>query len=66
MFSVAKLHNLEGSPSDHSPILLVPREDVQQTGPRCFKFEIAWLLESMCRQLKMAGRAMYILVFNKR
>ncbi|KAL8088671.1 hypothetical protein AgCh_038446 [Apium graveolens] len=51
-FPMAKLHNLEGAPSDHSAILLVPQ--VLNRGARKyrFKFENAWLTEPMCEQLR--------------
>lgn len=51
MFPVAKLHNLEGSNSDHSPILLVPKKDEIFNRKRHFKFENAWLLEPLCKVL---------------
>ncbi|XP_074350287.1 uncharacterized protein LOC141701475 [Apium graveolens] len=54
-FSVAKLYNLEGVASYHSPILLVPKQ-VSKTNymPR-FRFENAWCLDPMCAQLVQDG-----------
>ncbi|XP_074347402.1 uncharacterized protein LOC141686257 [Apium graveolens] len=51
LFPSVKLYNLEGSTSDHSPILLVPEEDSKFVGQRHFRFENTWLTEPMCRQL---------------
>lgn len=51
MFLFAKFYNLEGSPSDHSPLLTIP--EVKKEGRRAvkFKFENAWLTEPMCGQI---------------
>lgn len=44
-FPMAKLYNLEGSTSDHSPIILIPKKnEVRQVRVK-FKFENAWLLK---------------------
>ncbi|XP_074356469.1 uncharacterized protein LOC141696188 [Apium graveolens] len=50
-FDGEKVYNLEGSPSDHSPLLLCP--EVQQRGnkKRSFHFENAWLTEPICFQI---------------
>lgn len=51
LFPTTKVYNLEGSPSDHSPLLVVP--EVQSKGSKKFKFrfENAWLLDPMCVQI---------------
>ncbi|XP_074351885.1 uncharacterized protein LOC141691038 [Apium graveolens] len=46
-----KLYNVEGTTSDHSPILLVPGEVKRITGKRIFCFENALLTEPICKQL---------------
>ncbi|XP_074348419.1 uncharacterized protein LOC141687147 [Apium graveolens] len=51
MFPTGKLYNLEGSFSDHSPILLIPEASKKFTVQRKFRFENAWLTEPMCAQL---------------
>lgn len=51
IFPAAKLYNMEGSNSDHSPILLIPRRGEGSGGIRRFRFENAWLLEPMCQML---------------
>lgn len=51
MFPVAKLYNLEGSSSDHSPILLTPEGNTKAGVRQKFRFENAWLTEPMCKQL---------------
>lgn len=49
LFSRSKLYNLEGSPSDHSPIYLDTRRLLYEPRTnRKFKFENAWLAEPMC------------------
>lgn len=57
-FPVAKLYNLEGSEvteSDHCPILLVPQK-VDKINRSCrFRFENAWLLDPMCKQIVKDG-----------
>lgn len=51
LFSLAKLYNLEGTPSDHSPIFLVPL--IKNAGPskKRFRFENAWLTEPLCKHI---------------
>lgn len=51
LFPNAKLYNMEGASSDHSPILLIPEDRVKFVGQKIFRFENAWLTEPMCRQL---------------
>ncbi|KAK1401084.1 Endonuclease/exonuclease/phosphatase family protein [Heracleum sosnowskyi] len=51
MFPVATLYNLEGSESDHSPLLLVPKRNENRKAYSRFRFENAWLSEPMCLQL---------------
>lgn len=52
LFSRSKLYNLEGSPSDHSPIFLDTRTNFRELrSRRNFKFENAWLAEPLCFQL---------------
>lgn len=51
LFPLAKLYNLKGSISDHSSLLLIPRQLRQSNGPKCFRFENSWLTEPMCEQL---------------
>lgn len=51
LFPLAKLYNLEGSESDHNPILLLPKKPDRKQGHGNFRFENAWLLEPMCAQL---------------
>lgn len=47
-----KLYNLEGSSSDHSPLLLVPVLMQQQARQRLvFKFETSSLTDPICEQL---------------
>ena len=50
-FPVAKLYNLKGAASDHSPIFLVPQQVYKRNTPYKFRFENAWLLDPMCAQL---------------
>lgn len=45
---MAKLYNVEGSPSDHSPLLLCPEMQKKGRTKRYFRFENAWLTEPMC------------------
>lgn len=54
-FPLAKLYNLEGSMSDHSPIFLEPQVKTQSAAQYRFKFENAWLTEPMCEQLVKDG-----------
>ncbi|XP_074374722.1 uncharacterized protein LOC141715140 [Apium graveolens] len=51
LFTRAKVYNLEGSPSDHSPLLLCP--ELQTRGRRRYQFllENAWLTEPACFQI---------------
>lgn len=49
MFPGAKLYNMEGSNSDHSPIMLIPRKGGGGKVKRKFQFENVWLLEPMCQ-----------------
>ncbi|XP_074374335.1 uncharacterized protein LOC141714732 [Apium graveolens] len=51
LFALAKVYNLEGSPSDHSPLLLCPERHVRGNKKRSFRFENVWLTESMCFQI---------------
>lgn len=51
LFPLAKLYNLEGSTSDHSPLLLVPHQKPTNSCQRRFRFKNAWLTEPMCAQL---------------
>lgn len=51
LFPLAKLYNLEGSPSDHSPIFLEPIRRDKTLGKRGFRFENAWLMEPLCKQI---------------
>ncbi|KAK1373805.1 hypothetical protein POM88_029998 [Heracleum sosnowskyi] len=48
MFPMAKLYNVEGTTSDHSPILLVPQVISKVITPYRFKFENASMTEPMC------------------
>ncbi|XP_074342547.1 uncharacterized protein LOC141680143 [Apium graveolens] len=48
---MAKVYNLEGSPSDHSPLLLIPEQQTRGNKRRHFHFENAWLIEPMCFQI---------------
>lgn len=51
LFPLAKLYNLDGSTSDHSPLLLVPQQKSVYNNQRRFRFENVWLTEPMCEQL---------------
>lgn len=51
MFPWAKLYNMEGSNSDHSLIMLIPKKGEGGRGQRKFQFENAWLLEPMCQYI---------------
>ncbi|XP_074337161.1 uncharacterized protein LOC141674332 [Apium graveolens] len=55
LFPMAKLYNLEGTSSDHSPILLVPQVITQFKAQFRFKFENAWMMEPMCEILVQDG-----------
>lgn len=48
---MAKVYNLEGSPSDHSPLLLCPEMQIRGTKRRKFRFENAWLTKPPCFQI---------------
>lgn len=48
---MAKVYNVEISPSDHSPLLLCPETQVRGNKKRQFHFENAWLTEPMCSQI---------------
>lgn len=54
-FPLEKLYNLEGAPSDHSALLLVPQSKVCRRRPDRFKFENAWTLEPMCEMIVRDG-----------
>lgn len=54
-FPLAKLYNLEGAPSDHSALLLVPQTKIRNQKSYRFKFENAWITEPMCEQLVRDG-----------
>lgn len=54
IYSEAQLFNLEISTSDHSPILLETDRSVIMNVSRRFKFENAWLRESMCKEIVMS------------
>lgn len=51
MFPTAKVYNLEGSPSDHSPLLVVPESQHKGVKNHKFRFENAWLLDPVCFQI---------------
>ncbi|KAK1376100.1 CBS-PB1 domain contining protein [Heracleum sosnowskyi] len=51
LFPFAKLCNIEGPTSNHSPLLLVPMQMHQSGNQRRFRFENAWLIDPMCEQL---------------
>lgn len=51
MFPMTKLYNLEGTSSDHCPILLVPQVLTRPKALCRFKFENAWMMEPMCEIL---------------
>ncbi|KAL8104292.1 hypothetical protein AgCh_028495 [Apium graveolens] len=55
MFPMANLYNLEGTTSDHSPILLVPQVISKVKAPYHFKFENAWMIEPMCEVIVRDG-----------
>lgn len=55
LFPLAKLYNLEGASSDHSPIFLVPQQIVKTGSSYRFRFENAWLTDPMCEQLVKDG-----------
>ncbi|XP_074325825.1 uncharacterized protein LOC141663875 [Apium graveolens] len=51
MFDMAKVYNLEGSPSDHSPLLLCSESQLKGNRKHHFRFENAWLTEPMYFQI---------------
>ncbi|XP_074323477.1 uncharacterized protein LOC141660391 [Apium graveolens] len=51
LFEMSKVYNLEGSPSNHSPLLLIPEEQVKGNKRHKFRFENAWLTEPVCFQI---------------
>ncbi|KAL8119408.1 hypothetical protein AgCh_016796 [Apium graveolens] len=51
MFEMVKVYNLEGSPSDHSPLLLIPEQQSRGNKRKQFRFENAWLTEPVCFQI---------------
>ncbi|XP_074347517.1 uncharacterized protein LOC141686377 [Apium graveolens] len=55
MFPMAKLYNLEGSSSDHSPIFLIPQVSPRLNTQFRFKFENAWMSEPMCEVIVRDG-----------
>lgn len=51
LFPLTKLFNIDGSLSDHSPIFLEPRCGSKMQGRKRFRFENAWLMEPLCKQI---------------
>ncbi|XP_074336782.1 uncharacterized protein LOC141673954 [Apium graveolens] len=51
VFPAARLYNLEGSESDHSPLLLIPKRYDRSQNCTHFRFENAWLSEPMCLEV---------------
>lgn len=51
LFPTSKVYNLEGSPSDHSPLLVIPESQLTSVRQHKFRFENAWLLEPACFQI---------------
>lgn len=51
LFPMARLYNLEGTPSDHSPLLLMPTSNSTRMGKKWFRFENAWLTEPLCKYI---------------
>lgn len=51
LFNMAKVYNLEGSPSDYSPLLLCPESHIRGNKKCSFRFENAWLTEPLCSQI---------------
>ncbi|KAL8106994.1 hypothetical protein AgCh_023701 [Apium graveolens] len=47
-FPMTSVYNLEGSPSDHSPVLMIPKVRITGNQGNNFRFENAWLSEPMC------------------
>lgn len=50
-YQMAKVYNLEGSPSDHSPLLLIPEQQTRGKKQRHFRFENAWMTDPTCFQI---------------
>lgn len=50
-FNLAKVYNLEGSPSDHSPLLLISEQPTRGNKARQFRFENSWLTKLQCFQI---------------
>lgn len=50
-FHQAKLINLEVTTSDHCPLLLKPKEEINIVRTKRFRFENAWLREPMCKKI---------------
>ncbi|XP_074342236.1 uncharacterized protein LOC141679713 [Apium graveolens] len=51
LFPLARLYNLEGTPSNHSPILLRTTTSCLLMGKKWFHFENAWLTEPLCKYI---------------
>lgn len=51
LFPTTKVYNLEGSPSDHCPLLVIPEMLSKGVKRNKFHFENAWLLDPMCFQI---------------
>lgn len=51
LFPLEILVNLEGSPSDQSPIFLEPVCGTKIQGRKRFRFENTWLMEPLCKQI---------------
>lgn len=51
LFPFAKLHNMEGSPSDHSLLFLDLGKQGGGAEKKRFRFENAWTSEPMCFQV---------------
>ncbi|XP_074356168.1 uncharacterized protein LOC141695859 [Apium graveolens] len=51
LFPLTKLYNLEGSPSNHSPIFMEPVSRQKGNYRKKFHFENAWLMEPLCMQI---------------
>ncbi|KAL8122327.1 hypothetical protein AgCh_018896 [Apium graveolens] len=51
LFPTARLYNLEGTPSDHSPLLLMPTSNSTRMGKKRFRFKNAWLTEPLCKYI---------------
>ncbi|KAL8146376.1 hypothetical protein AgCh_004207 [Apium graveolens] len=53
LFPLARLYNLEGTPSDHSPIFMMPTNRSSMGGKKRFRFENAWLTEPCVNTLSV-------------